>query len=53
MINCDEQWNGLELKRSGYINSLNRQHAFVVNFKELENKIISSFMMSPSVNTQS
>jgi hypothetical protein len=43
MINCDEQWNGLELKRSGYVNSLNRQHAFVVNFKELENKIISSF----------
>ncbi len=43
MINCDEQWNGLELKRNGYIPSLNRPYSFVVNFKELENKITSSY----------
>ncbi len=43
MINCDEEWNGLQLKRSGYSNSLNRRYSFIANFEEFETKILSSF----------
>lgn len=43
MIKFNEVWDGLKLKRSGFISSLNRRYSFVVDFQEIENKIVSAF----------